>query len=376
MHVFCTTAAQLDKLRNGRLLGRASSLPPTPPTRKRMISKPDASTGRRHFLRCIAGTGLAGGAAAAGWNWWHHGLTNRVVSRNGIALGARVSMAAVHADRAVAEAALSAAFAELELVENLMSLYRPQSQLCRLNREGQIGNPHPYLVDVLRCAMEVARSSDGSFDVTVQPLWTLYHEAKTHGQLPDDAAIQAACKRVDWRRIEISPHQIILRGHGTAVTLNGIAQGFAADAALNVLKRHGVSDALIDTGEFGARGRNAEGTPWGIGIQHPRLEDALAAIVPLDNRCLATSGDYATTFSDDFTHNHLFNPRTGHSPKELCSVSVVAATAVMADALSTAVFVMGAKRGLEWLQTFENTEALLILKNGETLATPGFPALA
>lgn len=341
-----------------------------------MISKPDASTGRRHFLRCIAGTCLTGGAAGAGWKWWQKGLTNRLVSQSGIALGARVSMTAVHADRAAAEAALQEAFVELELVESLMSLYRPESELCRLNRQGRLDNPHPYLVEVLRCAKEIARSSEGAFDVTVQPLWVLYHEAKTHDRLPDGAAILAACQQVDWRRVEIAPNQIILRGKGAAVTLNGIAQGFAADAALSVLKRHGVADALIDTGEFGAIGRNAEGTLWGVGIQHPRLDDALATIVPLDNRCLATSGDYATTFSDDFTHNHLFDPRTGHSPNELCSVSVVAPTAVMADALSTAVFVMGAKRGVEWLQSFENTEAMLILKNGESISTPGFPAPA
>jgi hypothetical protein len=136
-------------------------------------------------------------------------------------------------------------------------------------------------------------------------------------------------------------------GAGTAITLNGIAQGFAADAAMAVLRRAGVAHALIDAGEMNALGGKPDGAAFTVGIQHPRHADAFVSMAKLQNRCLATSGDYETRFSDDFVHHHLFDPHTGHSPTELASVSIVAPTAMAADALSTAVFVLGAERGME-----------------------------
>ncbi|MFC1588475.1 FAD:protein FMN transferase, partial [Planctomycetota bacterium] len=115
-----------------------------------------------------------------------------------------------------------------------------------------------------------------------------------------------------------------------AVTLNGIAQGFAADCMLAALEANGVQHALVNTGEIGV-----------IGIQHPRHKDAFISRARLDGRCIATSGDYATTFSPDGEHNHIFDPRTGHSPKEFQSVTVLAKSGLEADALSTTIFVSG-----------------------------------
>jgi thiamine biosynthesis lipoprotein len=166
-----------------------------------------------------------------------------------------------------------------------------------------------------------------------------------------------------------------LEGEGTAITLNGIAQGFAADRAAAAIKARGVKHALINTGEMSALGQSAEGDDWKIGIQHPRREDAFISLAKLADRCLATSGDYETTFSDDFRWNHLFDPRTGRSPAELSSVSVVAKTALDADALSTAAFVLGAEQGARLVERFD-ADALFVLKNGRTLATKGFPLVS
>lgn len=283
-------------------------------------------------------------------------------------------MTALHPERDVAMAAVDAAFTELERVEDVMSIYRPGSELSRLNRDGSLNQPDARLVEVLRYAAGIATRSRGAFDVTVQPLWALHAEAREKGMLPDDASIRAAVARVDWRRVQTTDSRVVLHGEGTAVTLNGIAQGFAADAAMRAMRAHGVRDALIDTGELGALGHNTEGGAWRIGIQHPREKNAYAALAELENRCLATSGDYETTFSEDFSRNHIFDPHTGFSPGELASVSVLAPSAMEADALSTALFVMGAERGLEFLRTFPATDALLILKDGRRLMTAGFPA--
>lgn len=270
-------------------------------------------------------------------------------------------MTVLHADKHVANLALDAAFSELELIENVMSLYRPESQISRLNREGVLEAPDASLVEVLRFAAEVAEKSGGAFDVTVQPLWAL------KGVKPDAATLAL----VDWRKVELGEISIKL-APGMAITLNGIAQGFAADAAMRVIRAHGVEHALIDAGEFSAHGNNVENAPWRIGIQHPRERDAFAALTQLENRCLATSGDYETAFSDDFSRHHIFDPHTGESPGELASVSVLAPTAMAADALSTTLFVLGAKRGVEFLRGYPGTDALLILKDGHRVATQGF----
>lgn len=324
---------------------------------------------RRSFM-CALGGGLVAwgvrrkrddgpqaGDAAAHW-----------AERASWALGAEVSITAAHAEVRRAEAAIDAAFAELERIEEVMSIYRPHSELRRLNAEGQLEAADPRLLELLETAAEVSRLSAGAFDITVQPLWEAYARARSLGTLPSDDELLDLRRVVDYRRVELNGRRVRLRGGG-AVTLNGIAQGYALDRVQKVLREHGVTDALIDTGELAGMGRR----DWQAGIQHPRREDALAAVASLRGRCLATSGDYATIFSEDRRHHHLLRPDSGRSPQELASVSVVAPSGVLADALSTAVFVMGPRRGARLIQSLPDCEALLVTKDQRQLRTPGFP---
>ncbi len=341
---------------------------------------------RRRFLAGVAGAG--GAAALAALGGWKRlagpaGGTSaetgpalagglQVARRSTWALGADVSIVALHPGRQTAEDAITAALAELRLVEEVMSLYRPDSQLCRLNRDGQLADPHPHLVEALRAAGQMSQRSGGAFDATVQPLWAAYAAAQRQGRLPDDVEIESARRLVDWQGVTASPGRIRLARPGMAVTLNGIAQGYAADRVLSALRGHGVENALVNTGEAGTIGRN-NGRPWTAGIQHPRQADAFVAVAELDGRCLSTSGDYATSFSPDRANNHIFDPASGRSPTAFASVTVVAPTAVEADALSTAVFVLGVERGLQLVRSSRQADALLVLKDGRTLATAGFP---
>jgi len=192
-------------------------------------------------------------------------------------------------------------------------------------------------------------------------------------RLPDDEEIRQAASRVDWRRVHVTDREIRLGSRQTAVTLNGIAQGFAADCAMAALQRFGVRHALVNTGEIGSLGSTGRGTGWKVGIQHPRREDAYVALAGLKGRCLATSGDYATTFAGGFTHHHLFDPTTGRSPAAFSSVSVAAGSAALADALSTSVFVLGPETGLRLIKSTPGADALFVFKDGSTLATDGFP---
>jgi len=323
------------------------------------------SVNRRRFITLAVGTG-----SLLSWPGLSPTSLARV-ERKSWALGTGVSLVVYHEDRPTAEQALSAAFKALNDIEDVLSLYRPQSQICRLNRDGVLDQPHPDLVHVLRSAITWSRLTDGAFDPTVQPLWKLYAQ----GGVPDPDRLQAARRLVDWRQVDVDDHRVRL-GPGQAVTLNGIAQGFAADRVRGVLKAHGIRYALANTGELGAISHKPEGDTWRIGIQHPRIPDAHVALAELDDRFLATSGDYETKFSEDFSSNHIFDPSTGRSPTTLSSVTVIAPTGLEADALSTAIFVLGPGKGLELAATRLGVEAFMVLKNGDLVSTPNFPRCA
>ncbi len=297
------------------------------------------------------------------------------VQRSSKALGAEVSLTVLHPRAEAAEEAIVAAFGQLRRIEEVMSLYVKESQLSRLNRDGMLPKPDPMLVAVMLAARDVSQRTAGAFDVTVQPLWDLYASAAPD-RLPKATALQAARARIDWRAVEVSPQRIRFAKPGMAATLNGIAQGFAADRVLEVLRRAKIEHALVNTGELGSLGRNEHGEAWTAGIQHPRVADAFAAVVRMDGRAMSTSGDYATSFSPDHRACHIFDPATGRSPEFFSSVTVLAPSAQEADALSTAVFVMGLDRGARMIEATPRADAFFMLKDGRTLVTRGFPKLA
>lgn len=294
-------------------------------------------------------------------------------TRTAKALGSAVSITVYHETRQRGEAALDAAFGELERVEALLSIYRLDSEVSRLNRVGVLRRPSVDFLKVLRHAQALAKATDGAFDVTVQPLWDLFSTAQKNGLMPTAEEIKAARALVNWRDLVVAEDGVHFKTRGMALTLNGIAQGFAADRVAAALRKAGVQHALVDTGEINALGAKPEGAGWKVGIQHPRKEDAYLALAKLDGRCLATSGDYATTFTPDYKKHHIFDPRTGQSPAKLASVSVAARTGMAADALSTAVFVLGTARGMALIEKTPGADALLVLKDGMTLRTRNFP---
>ena len=314
----------------------------------------------------LAGLAICGRIAATGPG----GLA--VVRRSSRALGANVEIVAAHRSRDTVERAVAAALDELQRIEGVFSLYRPGSEIRRLNARGVLERPDPDLVSLLQYARQLSAGTAGAFDVTVQPLWELYASAYAEGRLPGSEAIDAARARVDHRKLDVGARRVRL-GPGMGITLNGIAQGFATDRVLDVLRQHGIESALVDTGELGTVGNKESGAPWTVGIQDPRRSDAFVSIATLDGRSLATSGDYATAFSADFSYHHIFDPATGRSPQAFRSVSVVASSGLDADALSTAAFVLGLPNGLRLIDEWPGADALFVLKDGSVQATAGFP---
>ena len=347
---------------------------PVAPTEQSRVS-----SRRRFLLTCGAGAVALGFAGLRGRSPSLRPSANGTLAglqfsrRTSRALGSEMSILVLHEDRAVGERALDDAFAEISRVERVMSIYLPESQVSRLNAVGALKDPDPYLVRILNESRTMSERSAGAFDVTVQPLWTLYSAAHRDGEIPPPSAIDEARGQIDWRGISVSAGEIRLRSNAMAVTLNGIAQGFAADRAMEALKRRGIQHALVNAGEISSLGKKAAGDPWVVGIQHPRQKDAYLGLAGLDGRCLSTSGDYETTFTPDFVFNHIFDPATGRSPEAFSSVTVVAPDATTADALSTAIFVLGAERGMALAKETPGTDVLLVMKDQRTLATSSFP---
>lgn len=324
---------------------------------------------RRRFLLCTAAALSAGSAAWLASN----ASQSPSVQRTAWALGADVSFTVVGLSEREANRAIDATLAEIETVEQTMSIYRADSQLSQLNRERVLRQPHPYLTTVLQMAERTARETNGAFDVTVQPLWQLHSTAKRNNTVPSAAELATVRAKIDWRKVQVTRDEVRLLEPVEAITLNGVAQGFALDRALAALRKHGAANALIDTGELCSLGTKTADDPWTAGIQHPRESDAFVAVADLDGRTLATSGDYETSFSADFARNHIFDPRTGESPRELASVTIVAPTGLQADALSTAAMVLGKARTLALVARLPQVDVLLVDKAGEVFRTPGFP---
>lgn len=331
---------------------------------------------RRKFLLAIGGIGGLGAFATLPLAFPRASKPTgslQSFQQSGTALGTKVTLLVLHQNEVTARTALQAAFAELRTVENIMSIYQPDSQLSLLNRAGSLANPHPYLLEVLRHSQTLAQQSHGAFDVTIQPLWDLHAAAYAQGQRPSTSQVTQTLTRIGFHNLRISPDRIQFRAPGMSIVLNGIAQGFAADRVRATLRAYGITQALINTGEIAPLGQNLDAHPWRVGIQHPRQPNAYIALAALDDRALATSGDYETSFTPDHRDNHIFDPATGYSPTQLASVSVVAPTTTLADGLSTALFVLGAARGQQLLQQLPHTDALFVLKDGTVLSTPHFP---
>ncbi len=287
-----------------------------------------------------------------------------------VGLGTTLSLRAGHANGERARTGLDAAVAAIRHVEAQMSLFNPNSALSTLNREGVLNNPHPDLVRVLQLAQQVSAQSQGAFDVTVQPLWLAWATAQRAGRLPTTSELDAARARVGWRKLEITANRIRFLQPGMALTLNGIAQGFAGDLARAALQAHGIEHALIDTGEWSAWGQSPEQGRWILGIANPRLENALIAKISMDGRAMATSSDAHYRFGADDVHHHIFDPHTGYSPRSISSVTVLAPYCALADALTKVMFMGDAAQAVALAKRWK-VDVLVVEKNGQWRASDG-----
>lgn len=261
----------------------------------------------------------------------------------GTALGCDATLQIHHPDPATADRLIEASLAEVRRLEHIMSLYRPDSGLSRLNRDGVLEDPPFDLVRVLSEARDYSALSGGAFDVTVQPLWDLYagHFSKPDASPdgPPADAIAEAVARVGYEALEIDPERLRFARPRMGVTLNGIGQGYITDRVVELLRAGGVEHALVDVGKTRAIGGipQAAVVGWTGGSRAP---GTIAERIPLVGRAIATAGGYGTLFDAAGRFNHIFEPWSGHTSWRWLSVSVESGTATESNALSNAFALM------------------------------------
>ena len=327
-----------------------------------------------HFARPRRRAGWSGGragpgrAAAPPLVWRERAL---------LGFGTTLWLRAAHHEASTVECALDAAVQAIRHVEAQMSLFDPSSAVSRLNRDGQLREPDPHLLRVLQLARRVAGRSAGAFDITVQPLWLAWVAARRLGRRPTRRELSAARALVGWHGVEADTAAVHLRRPGMAITLNGIAQGYAADLARERLAALGIKHALLDTGEWAALGHGPGDLPWTLAVADPRggvggASGAAPAVAALQaqGRSVATSSDAHTPFTADLRHHHIFDPRSGDSPTGLASVTVVTPSCALADALTKVMFMGDIDQALapatQW-----RVWVLAIDKAGRWQASPG-----
>ena len=311
---------------------------------------------RRQILQLGMGLGLGSSVMARESLVWQE--------RSLVGFGTTLWIKAAHTDAGRLQQALNESVKAIRSVEKQMSLFDPDSAVSRLNRLGELRQPDTELVSVLSLAQYVSQRSEGAFDVTMQPLWNLWLLHSQSQTLPSSKALSQTRSLVNWQALTVSSDVVRLTVKGMGVSLNGIAQGYAADKVRSVLQAHGVQHALIDTGETCLLGQSPKGDAWRFAVEPSVVSNEAPPFIHPNGWALATSSDAHTVFSADHVHHHILNPHTGDSPTHWATVSVIAPSCALADAL-TKVFFMCPPRGIERLAKAWGVGVVLQDKRGE-----------
>ena len=323
------------------------------------------SSSRRRTLKIIA---AAGGTLASVRTALAVGTDPEVFQWRGSALGARASLTLYHVGDVEGRRLANRMTEEVQRLEQQFSLYRNDSAISQLNATGVLDHPPIDLVRLLSQAHAISEATDGSFDVTVQPLWKLYSDyfnaagAEVSGPGPD--AISAALKLVGYQGIEISSSKIRLRRPGMSLTLNGIAQGYITDRIADLLYADGLRSVLIDLGEIRALNSHPSGRPWKVGLRDPLHTDGVTETIEVRDQAVATSAGTGTLFNTRGRYHHIFNPNSGRSAATYQSVSVAGKSATVADALSTGLYNLAPDRAREVISSFTGYSAYVVHSDG------------
>ena len=300
------------------------------------------------------------------------------LTRSHQTMGAEVRLTAWTAAEGVADDAFHAVFAEFDRLDALLSVWKPGSDVLRLNAaagKAPVGLSRET-IEILETAQRVSAWTDGKFDITfgaLSDVWKFDHDQDN--RVPSAAEIASRLPLVDHRRVIVDAQAgtAFIERPGMRVHLGGIGKGYAVDRAVAMLRAYGIGDFMVQFGgDLYVSGVAGEG-PWRLGINDPRgAPDDSFATLELHDATFSTSGDYERFFvADGVRYHHLLDPDSGQPARGTRSVTIIAASAMLADALSTGVFIIGAHKGMALIERLADVEAVIVSAENDVLISSG-----
>lgn len=298
------------------------------------------------------------------------------VTRARLSMGTFAAITAMHPSRTEADDAIGKAFEEMDRVSRLLNRYESASAVGTLNNDGHLSDIPSEVSEVIARALHFHKASHGAFDITVKPLVDLYKEHfAAHQSPPSEAEVAKVLELVDGSAVRFDGRTVRFAKEGMGITLDGIAKGYVIDCGAKVLEREGIRHALINAGgDIRAIGGKEGRTPWKVAIQNPDKEGPYADTITMTNGAIATSGNYEIYFDKEKLYHHIINPKTGRSPLQSTSVTVLASNVMDADALSTAVFVLEPAAGKRFIEDMPKIECLILDSSEKKIMSKGWPS--
>ena len=289
-------------------------------------------------------------------------------------MGTVIEITLIGDDEEAANKGALQAFQEIKRIEALMSPWLESSDVTRINRSAgrEWVGVSPETMEVIKKAQEISKLSEGGFDITVGPLTELWRRAREKKIPPSAEEVKEKLDLVNFKNIEMNREgKVFSKKKGMALDLGGIAKGYAVDRGFDILRSLGYRNLIVNAGGDLRVGGTKKNQPWSIGIQNPRESQKLLKRIPVTDMAVATSGDYEKFFIyEDKRYHHIFNPRDGFPAEGCQSVTVVAKDCITADALATAVFVLGPEKGYALCQKLDAVECLIVNKEGKIILSP------
>lgn len=290
-------------------------------------------------------------------------------------MGTEISVYLWHEDPAAAERALEAVFAEMDRINALMSTYVDESRISEVNRDAAGGwvEAGDELFTLVQRSLDMSVLTRGAFDITYDSVGQHYDFRER--RRPDEATIANELARIDYTLVEMDERSRAVRfaREGVRINLGGIAKGYAVERGVQVLSEHGVRHARVTAGGDTRLLGDRLGQPWVVGVRDPNDEGRVTIRLPLEDEAISTSGDYERFFIEDGTrYHHILEPATGQPASGVRSATVVGPDAVITDALSTSVFVMGVDEGLRLIGALPDYEGIVIDAKGQLFYSDGF----
>jgi thiamine biosynthesis lipoprotein len=296
------------------------------------------------------------------------------LERHEAIMGTNIDLEIWHEDAARGEAALDAVIAEMHRIDRLMSHYKPESQLSRINaraaQEPVVVDPE--LFNLIRESLRFSQITEGAFDITYASVGYLY-DYRNHVK-PDDAQIEAALPAVNWRNLILDEkqHSVRFERPGMRIDLGGIAKGYAVDRGIAILQERGVRHAAVTAGGDTRIIGDRFGRPWIVGIRHPDDKSKVITRIPLVDTAMSTSGDYERYFDENgVRYHHILDPKTGKSASKVRSATILGPTAMETDGLSKTAFILGPEKAIEIIERLPDFDAIFVSPDGRVLYTKG-----